>query len=204
MTRSGLGVAMLTSVVLVFTSAPSIAHDFKPSSDIGRPEGQMPPANDAIPFGPPGGTEGHTFPPGKEPGPAFDPAFELAQELSGIETYVGITAAQIDAWRGYTSALIDFIDAGKPPEPASFGHNHRPDPASAGKNTPLQAELIAEASLLVAESARKLKDSVSALTAVLSPEQLERLSKADGKLHLFGPPPPPFDAINFPPIPNGG
>ncbi|AYD03763.1 hypothetical protein [Neorhizobium sp. NCHU2750] len=209
MTRSRFGLAILTSVSLLLVANPSISQDLKPDSageQVQKP--MLPPQGDVFLLPP----DGHPFPdhqhePGFEPRPPFDPALHLANQLAGIETYVGITASQLDAWRGYTSALIDFVDARKLPRLADFGQGDGTGGAQPGKAPPLQAELLAQRSMAEAERAKTLKDEVDTLIATLSPEQLERLTKADRSLDLLGPGhghgPGPFGPMRPPRLPDG-
>lgn len=189
MTRSRLGLALLTSVSLLLVASPSISQELTPDNADEQAQKPMSPPKGDVFLLPPDGRPfpDHHHEPGFEPGPPFDPALHLANQLAGIETYVGITTSQLDAWRGYTSALIDFLDARRPPRPVDFDHGDGADKAEPGKAPPLQAELLAQHSMAEAERAKKLRDEVDTLIATLSPEQLERLTKADRSLDLFGP-----------------
>lgn len=112
----------------------------------------------------------------------------IAARLSQTETYVGITSAQLDAWRAYTSALIDFFErpardrpggpgpAAAPPPPPSQGQRG-PTPTDAAPA--LFADHLADRAIARAEKARTLKTALDALRAQLTPEQLDRLAKAD-------------------------
>ncbi|MGI6855991.1 hypothetical protein [Mesorhizobium sp. 1B3] len=117
----------------------------------------------------------------------------IAARLAQTETYVGITSAQLDVWRAYTSALIDFFerpardrdeggprpsDAPPPPSQDEAG----PAPADAGPA--LFADRLADRAIARADKARALKTALDALRAQLTPEQLDRLMKAD---RAFGP-----------------
>lgn len=122
------------------------------------------------------------------------PGLRIAARLAQIETYVGITSAQLDVWRAYTSALIDFFErsardrgpggpppADAPPPPPSQGE---PGQAPADAGPVLFAERLADRAIARAEKARTLKTSLDALRAQLTPEQLDRLAKAE---RAFGP-----------------
>lgn len=128
-----------------------------------------------------------------------DPALSFAAQLSALELYVGIGAAQIDAWRAYTSAFIAFLEPPAvpwaiigPPSPPATG---RPAmPAEDQRAVPLFAEILADGAIVRAKKARSLKQAIDILQKTLRPEQLDKLAKADhpfGPLHLFAPPLPP-------------
>lgn len=96
---------------------------------------------------------------------------DLAARLAAAETYVGVTSAQEDAWRAYTSALISFFD--RPAPPAQEARPDVPQPA------PLFTERLAGRAIEQGEKAQALKDAAEALRAALSDEQLGRLARAE-------------------------
>ncbi|SMH37231.1 hypothetical protein [Mesorhizobium australicum] len=112
---------------------------------------------------------------------------DIAAKLSAAETYVGITTAQEDAWRAYTSALIAFFE-----HPAPIGGEHGPGrdgppPAlgteqakpAAPSPAPLFAERVADSAIEQGEKARTLKAAAGSLRATLSGDQLVRLIEAE-------------------------
>lgn len=115
----------------------------------------------------------------------------LAGKLAAAETYVGITAAQHDAWRAYTSALISFLDRPFPAEGRGEGPEagrDRDPAAAAGRPGPLFAERLADRALEQGRKARTLKEAVEALRSVLDDEQIARLADAE---RVFAPGPGP-------------
>lgn len=94
----------------------------------------------------------------------------MAGRLSAMETLVGIRSDQLDVWRAYTSALIDFFD-----------HRHSDRQPNAGER-PLLGERIADRFLDRVDEAERLTAAADALRAVLSPEQLDRLADEERRL----------------------
>lgn len=104
-----------------------------------------------------------------EPGPAFDPtAIRLVAGLllSAQETALGIRSDQMDAWRGYTTALIALLPSGERLE--RWTQEKQRAEAQAFD----LAQDIAGAAIERAEKARALQDAVSTLKAALTPEQM--------------------------------
>ncbi len=118
------------------------------------------------------------------------PEMAMADRLSTLETLIGVTAEQEPAWRGYTVALLDFMQAGGPgarpdaPPPRAEG---APEGAQAPAPRPLMAEMMADRAIARADSAEKLKSAVVALKSALTPEQLETLAQAEMPPHRGGP-----------------
>lgn len=157
-------------------------------------------------MGTPGrGQQGMPHPGGPDRPEPFRPdPLALAARLSAGETYLGIAPDQLAAWRGYTSALIDLMEAG-PMGPGPHGGKgpHGPDGKSGpdGKPGPgpkpgeaapqadsLFGERLADDLLAKAEKAKALKDAVAALKPLLSPAQKTKLGAFERSMM----PPPPF------------
>jgi hypothetical protein len=107
-------------------------------------------------------------------------ALMLGGRLAAVETIIGIRTDQLDAWRNYTSALLDFLDR-RPSRPDDAGPLSTQNPASlpTGENRPLFAEKIADNAIERGEKAQKLKQATQSLRSVLTPDQLEKLARAD-------------------------
>jgi len=113
----------------------------------------------------------------------------IAARLAQTETYVGITSAQLDVWRAYSSALIGFFERpGRDQRPGGPGPAETPPaqspqgeaaPAPANAAPALFADRLADRAIARADKARALKTAVDALRAQLTPEQLDRLAKAE-------------------------
>ncbi|MDQ0305144.1 hypothetical protein [Ancylobacter polymorphus] len=104
-----------------------------------------------------------------EPGPAVDPtAVRLIAGLllSAQETALGIRSDQMDAWRGYTTALIALLPSGE--RLGRWADEKRRAEAQAFD----LVQDMASAAIERAENARALQESVSRLKAALTPEQM--------------------------------
>lgn len=140
--------------------------------------------------------------PGHPPHGPRDLAFELSAKLAAAETYVGITSAQLDAWRTYTGALIEFLDhdghshvsdgplRGPRPDAPPRNEGRRPP---AGEELPLFGERLADVAIEHANQANALKAAIDALRKTLSAEQLGRLARAEHAFLQPRPPHPPGD-----------
>jgi hypothetical protein len=108
----------------------------------------------------------------------------LGSRLAAIETIIGIRTDQLDAWRNYTSALVDFFDE-HPPRLDDAGPQPTQNPASSptGENRPLFAEKIADHAIELGEKAQKLKQATQSLRSLLTPDQLEKLARVDHPPH---------------------
>lgn len=214
--RHSFRAVLLSATVLALVASPSFSRDLNanPSQDDQsavrivagdfREAGEAPPApaphlddgEHARPQWPgdegPGGLDRAGPPPVGRPD---HPGLGLAARLAATETYVGITAGQLDAWRAYTSALIDFLENAGPgpgpdrqwwPAPPGGEDAAKPSPDAA----PFFAERLADRAIAQGEKAKALKQAIDALRPVLRPEQLERLAKAEP---AFPPPHPALD-----------
>lgn len=112
----------------------------------------------------------------------------IAERLAQTETYVGITSAQLDLWRAYSTALIDFFERpARDRGPGGPRPSAAPPPAAQGEAGAapaeaapvLFAERLADRAIERAERATALKTALDALRAELSPEQLDRLARAE-------------------------
>ncbi|WP_371345941.1 hypothetical protein [Ancylobacter sp. IITR112] len=114
-----------------------------------------------------------------EPGPAFDPtAVRLIAGLllSAQETALGIRTDQMDAWRGYTTALIALLPSGE-----RLGRWTDEEKRAEAQAFDL-AQDIANAAIERAEKARALQDAVSTLKAALTPEQMSMAKQMQERL----------------------
>ncbi|PZQ84031.1 MAG: hypothetical protein DI549_06135 [Ancylobacter novellus] len=96
--------------------------------------------------------------------------------LSAQETALGIRTDQMDAWRGYTTALIALLPSGERLE--RWRNKEKRADAQAFD----LAQDIASAAIERAEKARALQEAVSRLKAVLTPEQLNMARQMQAKL----------------------
>jgi hypothetical protein len=181
--------ALVAGATLISMAGPSLAQepDFAPPPQMRAMAPHFP--DDRAP--PPWSMDAARRP-GPPAGPPPRPAgFELASRLAAAETYIGVRSGQLDAWRGYTAALIDFLD-----RPAVGPGPQAPAPDAAGK---LFAEGLAERAVAEGDKARALQQAIGALRAALDPAQLERLGNADAL--LLPPPLPPHGHPDRPGMP---
>lgn len=140
-------------------------------------------------------------PPGPPSPGRFGP-LALATRLAALETYVGITAGQLDAWRAYTDALQALAVPPRPEPPPGprpdLGPARGPEPKPPGPPPnaampqdveSLPGENLARDALIRGEAAQRLIAAAETLRGMLKPEQIERLRRAGPML-----PPPPPDA----------
>lgn len=180
------GFAIILSAVSIcplaapsFAEAPqyALSHDLKLDQvAASRPEPSAPPP---VPPHMPSARPPHTILLG----------LDIAGRLATAEIYLGVKSNQIDAWRAYTSALIDFmipthhVDNN---QPGTYDHN----------GLPLEAEAVEAISR--AGKAEALQGAVEKLKQVLDPAQIAKLTELETALlpnhdEVELTPPPPYD-----------
>lgn len=105
-----------------------------------------------------------------------DAATMFAGRLAAIETLVGIRNEQLDVWRNYTSALLDFIEGLKPQQESAGLQDNR---SATTEGQQLFAERMADHAIELADKAQTLKGAMQSLRQVLSPGQLAKLAETD-------------------------
>jgi len=215
MTRTSL-MGLLPAAILAALATPSFSEAL-PSNPVpharplvrvmaqdGRPDGEAASVllaqADFNRQGPEAGPSDESGPPHIAHAP-FGPELRLAASLAAAETYVGITSAQLDAWRAYSVALIDLVEPPKPDHGAGEPRGERPDGArgerpdgpptadgSQPSDGPLLAEHLADQAIERGEKANSLKTALAALRGVLAPEQIMKLRASE---RFLLPPPGP-------------
>lgn len=113
------------------------------------------------------------------PAPAVDFAtirFMAAMLLSAQETALGIRTDQMDAWRGYTTALIALLPSGERLDGWA-------DKKKGGEAQAFDlAQDLANAAIARGEKARVLAQAISKLRAALTPEQMSMARQMQERL----------------------
>lgn len=153
------------------------------------------PAKPAPGKGPDKGADMRPMPPRGGPGQwAAGPRgqefrMRIAERLSAAETLIGIRADQLDAWRSYTSALIDLFAPPAPPAPPVGGltpGGPAPGGPDAGADRAFaREERMAQRIKDRAAKADALIAAIATLKTKLTPDQLEKL----GSITLMPRPP---------------
>ncbi|MFG1395529.1 hypothetical protein [Roseixanthobacter pseudopolyaromaticivorans] len=132
--------------------------------------------------------------PDRGPGPVGG-QMVAAASLSTMETYIGIRADQLDAWRAYTNAVLALLQPPKPPQ-------EEPKPAAFER-----AEAIATHMADQGTKAQAVLAALTALKSKLTEDQLQRAAELSALL----PPGPPRGPLAFafgaplaPPMPPPG
>lgn len=169
---NGLAAVALSTAL----ATPVAAYDMPPCEN-GPLESAVGPSNDPARRPP---TPDRAGPPGDMRGGPL----RLAAHLAALETYIGITTAQLDAWRAYTDALQAALAApsAEPPEDNPPGATPRPGRPPHG-DAQLPGEEMARQMEMKGAQARRLSAAIDGLRSQLTPEQFDRLRNA-GRFHL--------------------
>ncbi|KAA0972087.1 hypothetical protein FPY71_02940 [Aureimonas fodinaquatilis] len=101
----------------------------------------------------------------------------VSTRLAAAELALGITPEQQDAWRGLTSAVIAYVEAGRP-GPARTGESapESADTSADGLATSRsfqRVERMLERRVQQGQAAQELQGAITTLAAQLTPEQTE-------------------------------
>lgn len=145
--------------------------------------------------GPGPGPQEAKGPPPHGPGPHRGPRPNIAEQLARLEVEVGIRAAQLDAWRDFTDAMIAVMKPPHAPEPDRAGQN--PDESKRARAPFELPQRIAADAVSRGHSGEALQRAIENLRGKLTPEQLERVALFEARIA-----PPPHPAP--PPALHGG
>ena len=106
----------------------------------------------------------------------------LAEQLSSMETEIGIRANQLDAWRDFTDALQAMLKPAVPPKPTAPADT---SPTETKPQAFTRLQLLADEAIARAKSAETLSKAIETLRSTLTPEQLAKAQSLDAQ---FGPP----------------
>ncbi|QTL01742.1 hypothetical protein J5J86_13055 [Aquabacter sp. L1I39] len=149
-----------------------------PSLSPAPPRPERPAARNAGPGGPGDVQPPRPVGPPPLPGPA-----RLAQLLAAAETYVGVKADQIDAWRTFTDAAIALV-----PQPPAGAPARTDEPFA--RASEMAGRLASEG-----KKAEQLLAAIQQLKTKLTPAQLQRVAQFEA---MLPPPPPPPGAMREP------
>lgn len=119
---------------------------------------------------------------GPPPPPPHDERYgfghpHLIHELAAMEVAIGIRSHQIDAWRDFTDAMLATVPP--PQNPSAEAPEPKPEPFS-------RVLKLATDAIERGRNAERLVKAVTALRALLTQEQLERIALNEARLR-----PPP-------------
>jgi hypothetical protein len=120
-------------------------------------------------------TEGLAFEPSHHPGDLANRArIMLAGALSAQETMIGIKSEQHSAWVAYTTAVLAMLPSTTEVKEAVKTIADKSDIEEEGLPAFARSEFIADRVIAKGDKARALKEAITALRGVLTPEQLEQ------------------------------